>query len=182
MINLCGNWVRPVICLCCQFPVFLSNSLDLAYWPSCPEEHFPFPHSALGRQGGRAGDEREAGVWLNLTHCSGQWAAYRVYPNIGACFAKAVERRSTLLNQCCTQSCAHARLLCVKPQEAELAHNQQPAPLLRTPLTMKEKRAVLHTRPKNFFNTTSCSAAFWKSVQQFSSNCHGALKRNSIFI
>ncbi|KAK1905341.1 putative metallocarboxypeptidase ECM14, partial [Dissostichus eleginoides] len=39
--------------------------------------------------------------------------------------------------------------------EAELAHNQQPAPLLRTPLTMKEKRAVLRTRPKNFFNTTS---------------------------
>lgn len=51
-----------------------------------------------------------------------------------------------------TQSCAHAMLLCVKPQEAALAHTQQRAPLLRTPLTMKAKKKKekthLCTRPK----------------------------------
>lgn len=75
-----------------------------------------------------------------------------------------MERRSTLLNQCFTQSCAHARLLCVKPQEAELAHNQRRAPLLRTPLTMKAKKtenSPLYTA-QTFFNLTSCIAAFFK--------------------
>lgn len=78
-----------------------------------------------------------------------------------------MERRSTLLNQCFTQSCAHARLLCVKPQEAELAHNQQRAPLLRPPLTMKLKkkkkeRKLASVHSQNFFNITSCIAAFLK--------------------
>lgn len=39
-----------------------------------------------------------------------------------------------------TQSFAHAMLLCVKPQEAALAHTQRRAPLLRTPLTMEAKK------------------------------------------
>lgn len=69
-----------------------------------------------------------------------------------------MERRSTLLNQCFTQSCAHARLLCVKPQEAELAHNQQHAPLLRTPLNMKakKKRKLASVHSQNFFNKLFC--------------------------
>lgn len=45
-------WVRPIICLSCQFPVFLSNSLDPAGRPACPEEHFPFPHGAPRRKEG----------------------------------------------------------------------------------------------------------------------------------
>ena len=115
------SWLTPIICLSCQFPVFLSNSSDLAG----PEEHFPFPHSAQDpprkKRGKREREEEYVFVWvcvcarwgvvrLNLTHCSGQWAAYQVYPNMGACFAKSVERRSTLLNQCllralCMQYC-----------------------------------------------------------------------------
>lgn len=46
------GWVRPIICLSCQFPVFLSNSSDLAVRPACPEEHFRFPHSARGIESG----------------------------------------------------------------------------------------------------------------------------------
>lgn len=49
-LNACV-WVRPIICLSCQFPVFLSNSLDLAGRPARPKEHFPFPHATLGRKG-----------------------------------------------------------------------------------------------------------------------------------
>lgn len=64
-----------------------------------------------------------------------------------------------------TQSCAHALLLCVKPQEAALAHTQQRAPLLRTPLTMKakkrKKKKLISVRGQNFFNITSCVAAFF---------------------
>lgn len=63
-----------------------------------------------------------------------------------------------------TQSCAHAMLLCVKPQEAALAHTQQRAPLLRTPLTMKAKKKrkkLVSVRGQNFFNITSCIAAFF---------------------
>lgn len=105
---------------------------------------------------------REVWRWgSNLTHCSGQWAAYSLYPNMGACFARAVERRSALLNQCFTfTSCAHARLLCVKPQEAELAHHQQRAPLLHTPLAKKKKKLVPAHGQKLL---TSCFSAYLKA-------------------
>lgn len=132
------------------------------------------------KKGGRLAEE-SVGVWLNLTHCSGQWAAYRVYPNIGACFAKAVERRSTLLNQCFPQSGAHARLLCVKPQEAELARNQRRAPLLHTPPPQREKLASLRSQKL----LSSCFAAFLKAQvfwSNFPHNCSGSLRRNSISI
>lgn len=65
------GWVRPIICLFCQFPVFLSDSPDLAGRLACPEEHFPFSSSFCvelgGREGGERGREGRGGVrWSNL--------------------------------------------------------------------------------------------------------------------
>lgn len=95
-----------------------------------------------------------------------------------------------------TQSCVHAMLLCVKPQEAALAHTQRRAPLLRTPLT-HEGKGEEEVEKKKKENSSLCAAKTSstsqavlllsfkrsrKSLQQFSHNCHGALECGGIFI
>lgn len=55
-----------------------------------------------------------------------------------------------------TQSCAHAMLLCVKPQEAALAHTQQRAPLTKK---AKKKRNLASVRSQNFSDITRRIAA-----------------------
>lgn len=79
-----------------------------------------------------------------------------------------------------TLSCAHATLLCVKPQEAALAHTQQPASLLRAPFAMKKREK---TQPKLLqHRKLHCCILQVRSSQQFSHNCYVALKYNSSFI
>lgn len=96
---------------------------------------------------------------------------------MGACFARAVERRSALLNQCFTfTSCAHARLLCVKPQEAELALHQQRAPLLHTSLARKKNNLSLHTA-SNFSQAAFLHILRQKCEQQFPHNWFAGMQK-----